>query len=419
MFTFLFSSFIVIGRERVPPSQAMLSRFALAGVLAAAIDSSLANKGFTYASIAGHLLKPPYHAGPDDCQKTCHEDEHCAAWEVCAPLGNGCDGCYLVSRSPPGGVVDSNGWHAEVVRPELERLTGPMTTTQCRDFLLNAHGGMPDANFHEPENMQRYTECMMQLRMDTNDTKSLYVAGHHYPTTIVVNYREPSVTIPQDIEDEMRSQSGRHAPFDEPPPQPMILDELHASTGTQAFRPSMKDAPHTFIVPFYDTNIGHWIKQTGTMNIMQSYEMQTIVNKGDTVIDAGANLGCYSVALGAKVGPKGKILSFEPFRWMSQLLSANIAVNGLSNVWVFPVALGTESWTGLRVKPPQLRFFSSPGGVRINGQMNGLSDSEMAQLYDWDTEDEEVTVMRLDDIIFPTVFASFFVDFAQNMRKFT
>ena len=30
-------------------------------------------------------------------------------------------------------------------------------------------------------------------------------------------------------------------------------------------------APHAFVLPFYDTNIGHWMKQHGSMNPLQSY----------------------------------------------------------------------------------------------------------------------------------------------------
>ena len=61
-------------------------------------------------------------------------------------------------------------------------------------------------------------------------------------------------------------------------------------------------APHAFVLPFYDTNIGHWMKQHGSMNPLQSYEMQSILQPGDTVIDVRANLGCYTLPFAERVG---------------------------------------------------------------------------------------------------------------------
>lgn len=63
---------------------------------------------------------------------------------------------------------------------------------------------------------------------------------------------------------------------------------------------------------------------------------------------------------------------------------ANVALNGLSNVWVVQAAAGrAEEITG--VYPPQLRFFSSPGGVRVGRQGEQIEQrpqQEAFQLYD-------------------------------------
>merc|ERR550534_640427 len=150
--------------------------------------------------------------------------------------------------------------------------------------------------------------------------------------------------------------------------------------------------------PFYDTNIGHWMKQHGSMNPLQSYEMQSLLQPGDVVIDAGANLGCYSVPFGERVGPRGKVLAFEPFRWLQQLVAANVALNGLSNVWVFPVGLGAEIGQ-FEARPPQLRFFSSPGGMKLRQQQDGMKQEEAMQLYDWDSAAELISVVTLDDLL--------------------
>ena len=71
---------------------------------------------------------------------------------------------------------------------------------------------------------------------------------------------------------------------------------------------------------------------------------------------------------------------------MTQLLNANVALNGLSNVWVVPCARSDQSWVSLQAKQPQFNFFSSPVGVRAHtAQTEGMQEHEQVQLYDWDT----------------------------------
>jgi len=159
-----------------------------------------------------------------------------------------------------------------------------------------------------------------------------------------------------------------------------------------------KTRNHAFVLPFYDTNIGHWIKEYGSMNVLQSYEMQSILRPGDTVIDVGANLGSYTIPFAERVGRQGKVLAFEPFRWLYQLTTANVALNGLSNVWTYNLALG-EQMASFESRPPQLRFFSSPGGVKARDQENGMNLEQSIQLYDYEMPPETVMQASLDELI--------------------
>ncbi|CAE8662336.1 unnamed protein product [Polarella glacialis] len=138
------------------------------------------------------------------------------------------------------------------------------------------------------------------------------------------------------------------------------------------------------------------------MNHHQSYEMQLLLREGDTVIDAGANLGCYTLALAEAVGPRGRVLAFEPFRHLHQLLTANVAVNGLQNVWPLQVALGSAR-EHMQLYPPQLRFFSSPGGVHVAKQAEEVANKpqhQAFQLYDLLAQTlEGVRVVPLDELL--------------------
>lgn len=95
-----------------------------------------------------------------------------------------------------------------------------------------------------------------------------------------------------------------------------------------------------------DQHVSKVIKEQG---IWEAYETQLViehVKSGDIFLDIGANIGYYSVVAGFCVGDKGKVFSFEPERQNFQLLKNNIALNQLSCVAPFPVALSNERGEG-------------------------------------------------------------------------
>ncbi|MCW5921755.1 MAG: FkbM family methyltransferase [Saprospiraceae bacterium] len=63
---------------------------------------------------------------------------------------------------------------------------------------------------------------------------------------------------------------------------------------------------------------------------------------GDNCWDIGASIGLYSALFGKAVGVGGQVVSFEPENRSREKLLANIALNELKNIRVFPVALGRE-----------------------------------------------------------------------------
>jgi FkbM family methyltransferase len=76
--------------------------------------------------------------------------------------------------------------------------------------------------------------------------------------------------------------------------------------------------------------------------ISRVYEKEGRPKPGDTVIDAGANIGAFSVEVGELVGPEGRVYSFEPASSSFELLKRNIELNGLSNVTPNRCGLGEE-----------------------------------------------------------------------------
>lgn len=67
-------------------------------------------------------------------------------------------------------------------------------------------------------------------------------------------------------------------------------------------------------------------------------------NQGAIVIDAGANLGGFTVPVARELmGSSGRVYSFEPQRVVFQQLCANIFLNQIDNVYCQNVALGEVS----------------------------------------------------------------------------
>ncbi len=71
---------------------------------------------------------------------------------------------------------------------------------------------------------------------------------------------------------------------------------------------------------------------------------QVLIKQGDVIIDAGANIGLYSILGSRIVGEKGKVYSFEPSGANFDILKKNIQLNKCNNI--VPVNMGLGDKTG-------------------------------------------------------------------------
>jgi len=62
-------------------------------------------------------------------------------------------------------------------------------------------------------------------------------------------------------------------------------------------------------------------------------------------MDCGANQGIYACALGALVGPRGRVYAFEPQAYAAEKLRQNARLNGFAHVSVEQVAISNENST--------------------------------------------------------------------------
>lgn len=68
-----------------------------------------------------------------------------------------------------------------------------------------------------------------------------------------------------------------------------------------------------------------------------------LLKPGMTALDIGANIGALTLPMARTVGAKGRVLAFEPQRAIFQLLTANAALNALSNIETRHAAVGAAA----------------------------------------------------------------------------
>lgn len=135
-----------------------------------------------------------------------------------------------------------------------------------------------------------------------------------------------------------------------------------------------------------DLYIGRSLLTYGEFSEPECRLLCAMTPKNGVVIEAGANVGAFTVPLAKKVGIGGMVYAFEPQISIHQLLCANVVLNTLHNVQTFNAALGDREGRIdiTRVDPAQEINF---GGLKLEqlAQANGA----------------RVRIERLDDLLDP------------------
>jgi len=76
-------------------------------------------------------------------------------------------------------------------------------------------------------------------------------------------------------------------------------------------------------------NLWYVLREIYIRNIYQKYYK---VKKGDIVVDAGANIGVFTVKAAKAVGDEGMVIAIEPEQDNLKFLERNVLANGLRNV---------------------------------------------------------------------------------------
>jgi FkbM family methyltransferase len=128
--------------------------------------------------------------------------------------------------------------------------------------------------------------------------------------------------------------------------------------------------------------------------VSASYEVELVqylkknLRPGMACIDAGANVGYFTLLMAKRVGPQGLVISFEPTQNTMDILQQNIRLNGLGNVVAVKLAL--SDYNGA------MQFHEGPPGYEVYNSAKPIVHPSAEEKYFTVTSTECAT---LDDYL--------------------
>lgn len=132
-------------------------------------------------------------------------------------------------------------------------------------------------------------------------------------------------------------------------------------------------------------NIGKSILNTQIYDLAVTEAIYRLCKEGDTVIDAGANIGYTSLLMLHRIGITGKLLAFEPHPYIFKKLESNIRLNNYKNHKLYNIGLSNQSGKAKLIIP---NYFNENEGVSF------IADDDSNN-----TESIEIDIKQLDEII--------------------
>jgi len=152
----------------------------------------------------------------------------------------------------------------------------------------------------------------------------------------------------------------------------------------------------------HDMYVGRSYDLYGENNESEVELYRQILRPNDVVVDAGANIGAFTVFFAQAVGPGGIVLAFEPQRIVFQTLCANVALNDLTNVHCYQMGLASQVGS-LKTAPVDYAATNNFGGLPLGNysggetiQVNQLDNFNVpsCRLLKIDVEGMEIDVLK-------------------------
>lgn len=95
-----------------------------------------------------------------------------------------------------------------------------------------------------------------------------------------------------------------------------------------------------FLCNANDRYVGQSLIRYGEFSELEWVVLKQLCRPAGVVVEVGANIGSHTVGIAKAVGPKGRVLAYEPQPVIFRTLCANVALNELYNVECFQTGLG-------------------------------------------------------------------------------
>jgi FkbM family methyltransferase len=112
---------------------------------------------------------------------------------------------------------------------------------------------------------------------------------------------------------------------------------------------------------FFFTYFNGWLK--GRQSFDCHYLVRKFINKGDYVIDLGANLGYYSLIFSKLVGETGRVFSIEPVELFRTIFALN--TQNQKNIEMIPYAIGNTNNETIKMGVPATSAYFSHGRTHV------------------------------------------------------
>jgi FkbM family methyltransferase len=140
--------------------------------------------------------------------------------------------------------------------------------------------------------------------------------------------------------------------------------------------PAVVPALELYVHTDTDIYISEALRRDGVWEPFETTLVQQFLKPGDCFLDAGANIGYFTVIAAACVGDEGMVYAFEPEPRNHALLLQNIEANGF----------------GGRVVAAELALAASPGVAQLHLHPENLGDH---QLYSGDDSRQVIAIEQV------------------------
>ena len=135
-----------------------------------------------------------------------------------------------------------------------------------------------------------------------------------------------------------------------------FISDVYCTIRGRIWKAGLRSSHHLQVLPGRSFTFTHYgditrllFEQQHLVSIGKSFETDVLqiyaglIRPGSVVLDIGANIGLYSLLGSEMVGPKGRILAFEPEPNTHAVLLKNLSANRIKNVTALPMALSDRN----------------------------------------------------------------------------